>query len=201
MALEVIVGPVVARHQLEPSDRGPDLKVEGDLRVECLLHVAQRPEPDVRLRDPDHALVEALDEVQVVADELGRDGPRRDRVRDLRRDGLDVAPRYRQLEVRGHVELLKRDVLRVEAHLYLGLVDLAHPEHSLPRGDLVPEALSKLCEPLRELDPLRLVEVGEIREDTLAGLRPEVSLFPLRANPQLEHHVEPLRTRELRLAL
>jgi hypothetical protein len=58
-----------------------------------------------------------------------------------------------------------------------------------------------LGETLRELDALSLEQVGQVGEDPLAGLGPEICLVHLRADTDPEHHVEPLRPGQLRLAL
>ena len=73
------------------------------------------------------------------------------------------------------VESLPVLVLRVDEEFHLHLVELPHPDHTLPGGDLVPVAPSGLHDPERELLPVVSVEVQEVDEDPLGGLGSEES--------------------------
>ncbi|EOD65990.1 putative transcriptional regulator [Amycolatopsis vancoresmycina DSM 44592] len=82
---------------------------------------------------------------------------------------------------------------RLDEELHLHLLELARPEDEVARRDLVAEGLADLADAERRLLPRRRLDVGEVHEDALRGLRAEVvqALFGLhRAEVGLQHHVE-----------
>ena len=82
---------------------------------------------------------------------------------------------------------------RLDEELHLHLLELPGAEDEVARGDLVAERLADLADAERRLLAGRLHHVGEVDEDALRGLRPQVVQAGLvldRAEVGLEHHVE-----------
>src|SRR5208283_3465730 len=157
-------------------------------------------EPNCRLRYP-KCLVEALDEVEVVADELVRDHPRSDGLGDLDERRLHVSLSDANLIVEGHVELRQVCPLRVEEHFYLGLQQLSQSYEPLSWCYLVPKTLADLRKPLRQFDSLGLEEKRHVHEDALARLRTQISFLSQGPYADPEHHIEPLCSGQGVLAL
>src|SRR5439155_5359456 len=86
--------------------------------------------------------------------------------------------------------------------LHLHLLELAHAEEEVARGDLVAERLTDLRDAERRLAARYLEHVLEVDEDALCGLGPEVrSRAPVlhRAHLGLKHQVELARLGQIAL--
>ena len=82
---------------------------------------------------------------------------------------------------------------RLDEELHLHLFELASAEDEVARGDLVAEALADLTDAERRLAACGGHHVGEVHEDALRGLGPQIVQAFLgldRAEVRLEHHVE-----------
>ncbi len=92
--------------------------------------------------------------------------------------------------------------VRLDEELHLHLLELAGAEDEVARRDLVAEALADLADAERRLLARRRDDVGEVDEDALRGLGPQIvqTLLGLdRAEVGLEHHVEVARLGPLAL--
>ena len=84
----------------------------------------------------------------------------------------------------------------LDEELHLHLLELPGAEDEVARGDLVPERLAHLADAERRLLAAGLHHVGEVDEDALGRLRPQVvqpGLVLNRAQVGLQHHVEVAR--------
>jgi hypothetical protein len=82
---------------------------------------------------------------------------------------------------------------RPHEELDLHLLELAHPEDEVTRGDLVAKGLADLGDAEGQLPGGRVKDVLEVDEDTLRRLGPQVGVGTLvghRPDIGLEHHVE-----------
>ena len=85
---------------------------------------------------------------------------------------------------------------RLDEELHLHLLELTGAEDEVARGDLVAEALADLADAERRLAARRGDHVGEVDEDALRGLGPQIVQAFLgldRTEIGLEHHVEVAR--------
>ena len=83
--------------------------------------------------------------------------------------------------------------VRFDEELHLHLFELAGAEDEVAGGDLVAETLADLADAERRLAPRGGDHIGEVDEDALRGLGPQImqALLALdRAEVGLEHHVE-----------
>src|SRR5260221_8259930 len=96
------------------------------------------------------------------------------------------------------------DRIGLDEELHLHLFELASAEDEVTRRDLVTERLAGLRDSERQLDTLRVDDVGEVQEDALRSLGAQVDDARAvldRAHEGLEHQVEAARLGELAAAL